>query len=94
MENVKEVNEAIEVKAEATPYEKPKKLDKIKAVPAKVGGVIKRHAKGFAAGVASTAALAAAGAAIAVKLRDGAIEMPLDLEGGEDLPFESGSEEV
>lgn len=92
MEKTK-TNEVVEESIEVEVYEKPKKMDKVKDLPKKVGGAIKKHAKGFAVGVASTAALAAAGAVMAVRLRDGAIETPLDLEGeGGDLPFDGGTE--
>lgn len=81
------IEEAVETVSVTPEIFDKSKFEKVKAVPKKVGGIIKKHAKGFAVGIASTAALAAAGVVMAVKLRDGAVEMPLDLEEpANDLP--------
>lgn len=76
--------------------QKPKVRDRI--ANSKPIGFVRRHAKGFAAGFASTVAVGAAAAIAAKMAMDGASEAPMiDVEGIVDSipePEDSGGEEI
>lgn len=86
-------NKVIEEEQMATPYEKPSKVkeakDKLKGFP----GFVKKHGKGFLAGVGSAAALAVGGILLARKSGSvGEAIQDATESVTETLPFDGGPE--